>query len=69
MWGRRFTPMVHLNEKTGSYEVDYGLFDITDPCEDFVPRVVAEIKNELEHEAEAADDEDIPHFHNKSGFT
>ncbi|KAI6192157.1 Inward rectifier potassium channel 2 [Aphelenchoides bicaudatus] len=63
-WGRRFTPMVHLNEKTGGYEVDYGLFDITDPCEGFVPKVVAQIQDEMEHE-----DEDGPHFQNKSGFT
>ncbi|KAI6240661.1 Inward rectifier potassium channel 2 [Aphelenchoides fujianensis] len=69
-WGRRFTPMVHLNEKTGSYEVDYGLFDITDHCPDFTPRVVAEIKDELEQEAQADEDDDArPHFHNKSGFT
>lgn len=58
--------MVHLNEQTGSYEVDYGLFDITDPCEGFVPSVVAQIRDEIEKEAE---DEDAPHFHNKSGFT
>lgn len=58
--------MVHLNEKTSAYEVDYGLFDITDPCEGFVPRVIAQIQDELEHEAE---DDNAPHFHNKSGFT
>ncbi|KAI6173013.1 Inward rectifier potassium channel 2 [Aphelenchoides besseyi] len=69
-WGRRFTPMVHLNEKTDSYEVDYGLFDITDHCPEFIPRVVAEIKNEIEEEAQNGDEDDrTPHFHAKSGFT
>lgn len=24
-WGRRFTPMIRLNEKTAEYEVDYGV--------------------------------------------
>jgi hypothetical protein len=58
--------MVHLNEKSGGYEVDYGLFDITDPCEGFVPKVVAQIHDEMEREAESGEP---PHFQNKSGFT
>ncbi|KAI1722988.1 inward rectifier potassium channel domain-containing protein [Ditylenchus destructor] len=31
-WGQRFVPMVTMNEGTGKYEVDYGVFDATEPC-------------------------------------
>lgn len=31
LWGRRFKNMVFLNEKRCKYEVDYSLFDETEP--------------------------------------
>ncbi|CAD5230549.1 unnamed protein product [Bursaphelenchus okinawaensis] len=67
-WGRRFTPMVHLNSKRNEYEVDYGLFDVTDPLADYVPRISAQIKDELER-YEDEEEEEEHKFHNKSGFT
>lgn len=66
-WGRQFTPMVHLNAKSNEYEVDYGLFDVTDSLVGYIPKVTCEIKDELER-----NDEDVEHdhtFHYKSGFT
>jgi hypothetical protein len=63
-WGRRFLPMVHLNPKSGEFEVDYGLFELTEPSDEFVPVVTAETTDEV-----AADEQHCDHPHNASGFT
>uniref|UniRef100_A0A0M3K643 Inward rectifier potassium channel irk-1 n=2 Tax=Anisakis simplex TaxID=6269 RepID=A0A0M3K643_ANISI len=37
IWGRRFVPMVVLNERVGHYEVEYNLFDETQHVDEFIP--------------------------------
>uniref|UniRef100_A0A183ETL4 IRK_C domain-containing protein n=1 Tax=Gongylonema pulchrum TaxID=637853 RepID=A0A183ETL4_9BILA len=62
LWGYRFRSMVVLNEKIGRYEIQYKLFDETEPVE--------EISFKEVHANESNDDEDccFSSPRNSSGF-
>lgn len=62
--------MVHLNAKSGQYEVDYSLFELTERADDYIPLVVTETADETaDDERPLIHDGHEPLHHCASGFT